>query len=204
MRIAALNHSNLSKIPNPCRSCTYWLEVNKELGKLGVKELESLQAVRIKRILTEWGNCGFIAYDDKQPVGYALFGPPSFFPKIGEHAAGPVSPDAIFLACIHIMPDHRGSGIGEQLLMAVEKQVLKKKYKALELFGARADNAVPANPMQFYLERGFYIKRDDHRFPLLRLDVKSLAAWHESVEAALKQLSKPLGATYPKKAPVPL
>jgi GNAT superfamily N-acetyltransferase len=186
-RITGLSHSNLSKIPYPCRTCTYWIDTDK-----------------VKLILKEWGTCGFVIFEDNNPVGYTLFGPPSYFPKIAEYPAGPVGEDAIFLACMYIMPDNRGSGLGEKLLMDIEKHVLKRKYKALELFGSRSDDLIPANPIRFYLERGFYIKKDDDRFPLLRLDVKSLVAWQENVEAALKQLSKPLSSPYPKKAPVPL
>lgn len=203
-RIVPLTVSNVEDIPYPCRTCAHWLDTDHDVNKLTDDQVEEFQTERVRRILRDWGSCGFIAYADEEPVAYTLYGPPEYFPRTQEYRAGPVSPDAIFLACIYVDSDLRGHGVGQHLLVMVEKQMHRAKFKAIEIFANRRPEGVPVNPVDFFLGRGFYVKKDDRQFPLLRLDLRSLAVWQRNVEAALESISRPLTPAVPKKAPVPL
>lgn len=203
--VKLLTQSNFVDIPYPCRSCIHWSPADKLTCEFPGDSAEEIKKNLINQISREWGNCGFLLYDEKAVVGYGLYGPPEYFPKSNDYIAGPVGSDAIFLACIFIVADARRLGGGQQLLIAIEKQMHKQKFKAIELFASKTDDTVPGNPIDYYLNRGFYIKKDDLQFPLLRMDMKSLAAWQSNVEAAIKSLSRPLKKRQiPNKAPVPL
>ncbi len=188
-RITAFGPGNVDDISGDCRACLQW----------NVKTRDN-----VERLLREWGRCGFISYEDKRPSGFILFGPAKYFPRSGLYPAGPVSRDAIFLACLYVEPKLRGRGIGKRLITAVEREFTEREFKALEALAGRDSDKTPAIPLEFLLERGFYILRDDRRHPLVRLDIKSLAAWSDKAAEALAKLplKRPIRAKTPAKAPV--
>ncbi len=53
--------------------------------------------------------------------------------------------------------------------------------------------------LAFLLENGFTIVRPDPRYPLLRLDLKSLVLWQDNLEAVLESLRFPMRV--PNRAP---
>ncbi len=181
-RVAALRPSNLDDIPAPCRACPQW----------NLKTRDN-----VERLLREWGACGFIVYEDKLPAGFVMYGPAKYFPKSGLYPAGPVSKDAIFLSCLYVTPEAREKGLGKRLLNAVEKTSIKREFVAIEALASRDQQRPPLVPLDFFSKEGFYILRDDRRHPLVRMDIKSLAAWHEKAGEAIEKL-----AIRPAKAPV--
>ena len=184
-KIAALTSANLDDIPGPCGACRQW---NPETR--GV----------VDRLLRDWGSCGFVVYEGKQPVGFTVFGPPSYFPKSGLFPAGPVSSDALFIACLHVDSEHRLAGVGKRLLHAIEKESHRREAIALEALAGRDAERPPAVPVELFLKEGFFILRDDRRHPLVRLDIKSLAAWSAKAESALEKLA--IRQSAPIKAPM--
>jgi GNAT superfamily N-acetyltransferase len=203
-KIVSLKENNLQELPILCRTCLHWEGLQGSELDLDVKEAESLKIARLKSILSEWGECGVLILEDGEPLGYACYGPSEHFPKVREYRTGPVSKDAIFLACLYVSPRGRGKSMGRQLLQAVQKNLYKKNFKAIETFANKTPDEAPSSPVEFYLKNGFYILRDDREFPLMRLDIKALVPWQESVEAALDSLTLPLKRKAVKKAPVPL
>ncbi len=184
-KIAALSPANLADIPEPCGNCRQW-----DLETRGI----------VNRLLREWGPCGFLAYEDKRPVGFTIFGPPAFFPKSGLFAAGPISSDAIFIACVFVEPNFRMSGLGKRLVQALAKEGHRREFIALEAFAGRDADRPPAVPVDFFLKEGFFVLRDDRRHPLVRLEIKSLATWSAKAEQALEILTARQSA--PAKAPL--
>lgn len=168
VNIAALGLFNLDDVPEECAACALW----------GIETRDN-----IERLLREWGPCGFLAYEEKTPIGFALFGPGKYFPKSGLYPAGPVSKDAIFIACVFVAPDSRDIGIGARLLIAVQTEAVKRDFKALEAIAVRDGNSAPAVPLEFYFENGFYIVKDDRRHPRVRLDIGSLEVRPETAAA---------------------
>ncbi|MBC7220700.1 GNAT family N-acetyltransferase [Candidatus Bipolaricaulota bacterium] len=126
----------------------------------------------VRRGRREFGDCGRLLYAEGLAVGYAQYGPPSFFPTAGSYPAGPVSDDAVFLACLFVPSRaHRGRGWGSVLLQDVLRELRRRGVSAVETF-ARVGNAEnPSGPVGFYLRHGFEVLRDDPEFPLLRLNL---------------------------------
>lgn len=201
-KIVSLSRDKLDNFPSLCQGCLHWEKITQD--DLEPQQAERMKAEHIKRILSAWGNCGHIFYEDGEALGFAYYTLPKYFPRIKHYRAGPVSRDAVFLACLYISPEIRGQGCGRRLLLVSQRDLFKRKFKAIEAFGKRTSSEVPCSPVDFYLKNGFYILRDDKEFPLLRLDLKSMVAWQESVEAALESLKAPLTQRTPKKVPVPL
>lgn len=203
-RIVRFSRDKLGNLPSLCRTCLYWEGVPEE--DLSQTSEQAAQAKRehIKGVLSEWGNCGQILYDNGNPVGFAYYGAAENFPRSRFYAAGPVSRDAAFLCCIYVAGDARGQGRGKALLVAMQRDLYRRKIRAVETFGKLSESDAPCGPAGFYLTNGFRILREDPEFPLLRMDIKQMVAWQESVEQALKSLKAPLAPHPPKKAPVPL
>jgi GNAT superfamily N-acetyltransferase len=103
------------------------------------------------------------------------------------------------LACLYVEEGDRGKGLASRLLQAVEKDCLKRGVAALESLAGRDAGLAPCVPVEFYLENGFYILRDDRRHPLVRLDMKSLADWREVAGHAINSITAKKAA--PAKAP---
>lgn len=202
-KIINLKENNLRELPILCRTCLYWEESRKSRDGLGVKEAESLKITHLKFILYEWGDCGVLIIEDGEPLGYACYGPSEYFPRIREYRTGPISKDAIFLACLYVSPQSRGKSMGRQLLQTVQKNLYKRDFRAIETFANKTPGKAPSSPVEFYLRNEFYILKEDTEFPLMRLDIKTMVRWQESVEAALDSLTLPLKKKALKKAPVP-
>ncbi len=177
---APLTEENLGDAPEwdaqpwSCKYCLYW-EYPELLGDPGKEDrtanLEKKLAW-IRRVRTEFGDCGRLLYAGGQAVGYAQYAPPRFLPNTRNYPAGPVSHDAVFVACLFFPCRlHRGRGWGSVLLQDVLRELRRRGVSAVETF-ARVGNAEnPSGPVAFYLRHGFEILRDDPEFPLLRLNL---------------------------------
>ncbi len=67
--------------------------------------------------------------------------------------------------------------------MSIEKDLIKAKISSIESIGKRLNDDMdleeyinsPIIPVKFLIKNGFYIKKNDNLFPLLRLDLNSIA-----------------------------
>jgi GNAT superfamily N-acetyltransferase len=184
-KIVPLSQAELDDVPAQCSACRQWNPATRSI---------------VERLLLDWGNCGFIAYDEGQPAGFTVFGPPSYFPNTELFPAGPISSDALFIACLFVDPEFRSTGLGKRLLNSVEKDTARRAATALEALAGRDEQRAPAVPVDFYLREGFFILRDDRRHPLMRLDLKSLASWSMKASRALDNLI--IRQTEPAKTPI--
>jgi len=88
-------------------------------------------------------------------------------------------------------------GAEKRLLMELEKDLLKKNIKAIEAIGKRPDDDIdedefensPLVSFKFLINNGFYLKKNDDQYPLLRLDLKSIAREFSREEISLKKLA---------------
>lgn len=144
-------------------------------------------------VCLEAGSAGKVVYVDGTPVGYALLGAAEDFQRAAFFPAR-VSKDALFLAVAHIIPEWQGRGHGRALIQAVLKAAKERNKRAIECFADRQwagpDCLLPA---QFCERVGFRVKREHVRFPLMRIDVRSLAKVRDSAAAAVEELLESLG-----------
>lgn len=196
-RVVSLTLDNLDELPSRCRRCVFW-----ELDPVGRARAEEIgdpaleKEAWISGMLLEWGGCGKLVQVDGVTAGYALFAPPAYVPRSFAFPTSPVSPDAVLLLTAHVLPEFEGGGLGRMLLQAVAKDVTRRDIKAIEAFGDNSWRAPECVlPTDFLLALGFKTVRPHHRYPRLRLELKTALTWN--MEGAIERL---LGSVAPEGA----
>ena len=89
----------------------------------------------------------------------------------------------------HVLPDFQGGGLGRMLLQGVAKDLVRRGARAIEAFGdERWETPACVLPADHLRSVGFKTVRPHHRFPRLRLELKTAVSWREDVEVALERL----------------
>jgi len=189
-RAVNITLDNLDDLPGRCRWCVFW-----ELDPVALGRAEQAGDTAFEKeswvsaTLLEWGSCGKIAYVDSVPAGFVMFAPPAYVPRSVAFPTSPVSADAVLLMTGHVLPDFAGSGLGRMLVQSVAKDLVRRGVRAVEAFGDLKWQA-PACvlPAEHLLAVGFKTVRPHHRYPRLRLELKTAVSWREDVEVALERL----------------
>jgi GNAT superfamily N-acetyltransferase len=198
-RLVNITLDNLDELPVRCRSCVYW-ELDPvaadRAAKAGDPGLE--KEAWVSATLLEWGSCGKLVQVDGVTAGYVMFSPPVYVPRSVAFPTSPVSGDAVLLTTGHVLPEFSGQGLGRMLIQGVAKDMVRRGVKAIEAYGdAKWTGPGCLVPADYLLAVGFKTVRPHHRFPRLRLEVKSTLSWREDVEVALERL---LGSMSPEPA----
>lgn len=196
-RLVSITLDNLDELPVRCRGCVYW-ELDptaaERATKAGDPGLE--KEAWVSATLLEWGSCGKLVQVDGVTAGYVMFSPPVYVPRSVAFPTSPVSGDAVLLTTGHVLPEFSGQGLGRMLIQGVAKDLVRRDVKAIEAFGDAKSGAPGCLvPAEYLLAVGFKTVRPHHRFPRLRLEVKSTLSWREDVEVALERL---LGSMTPE------
>ncbi len=156
-----------------------------------------------RQVTDEWGECGRVAYEDDEVLGFIKYAPSRYFPQTASFAAGPTDPSTPLIACLHVSADARHHGLGSVLLRSALRDLALRGERRVEAFGAVHKPAVleesPLLGVDFLLRNGFTVARPDPLYPLLKLDLRSLAILTENLESVLESLRFPLRV--PKRAP---
>ncbi|POM26259.1 hypothetical protein BTM25_06530 [Actinomadura rubteroloni] len=196
-RLVNITLDNLDDLPHRCRRCVFWeldAVAHDRAVTSGGAALE--KEAWVSSTLLEWGSCGKLLYVDDVPAGFVLFAPPLYVPRSVAFPTSPVSADAVLLMTAHILPEYTGGGLGRMLVQGVAKDLTRRGVKAIEAFGdlKGADGGCMV-AADYLLSVGFKTVRPHHRFPRLRLELKSALSWREDVEVALERL---LGSMTPE------
>ena len=196
-RLVNLTLDTLEDVPSRCRKCVFWeLDpvARQRALEAGSPDLE--KEAWVSATLLEWGSCGKLVYVDGVPAGYVLFAPPAYVPRSVAFPTSPVSPDAALLMTAHIVPEFGGGGLGRMLVQGVAKDLTKRGIKAIEAFAdLKWDGPNCVVPADYLLSVGFKTVRPHHRFPRLRLELRTALSWKSDVEYALEKL---LGSMSPQ------
>lgn len=189
-RAVNITLDNLDDLPNRCRKCVFW-----QLDPVGYDRAVEAGDTAFEKeswvssTLLEWGSCGKIAYVDSMPAGYVMYSPPAYVPRSMAFPTSPVSADAVLLMTGQVLPEFEGGGIGRTMLQSLAKDLLRRNVRAIEAFGDETGEAgkcmLPAGHLRAV---GFKTVRPHHRYPRLRLELKSAVSWREDVEVALERL----------------
>jgi GNAT superfamily N-acetyltransferase len=197
-RLSPLTLDNLSDLPKSCRRCVVWeldpvaARQAKEVGDTGFEK-----EAWVSGTLLEWGSCGRVAYVDDVPAGFVTYAPPAMVPRALSFPTSPVSADAVLLMTARVLPQYAGGGLARMLLQATAKDLTRRGIRAVEAFGLAAGGAIVDNgqpsasclvPADLLLAVGFKTVRPHHRFPRLRLELKTALSWREDVELALERI----------------
>jgi GNAT superfamily N-acetyltransferase len=220
LKIKDIGFADVLKFKIKCHSCDYWFKCNKRsLVKEFNKSFKLLDFFRSKLFELKSKNNNdnllgsFIKNGGKIKIAYLnkseikammIYGSPYLFPKLKEFKVYPPDSSSIFLACMFVEPEYQDFGVGERLLLSVEKDMLKQGKKSLETVAKRQNDDISENeyenlhliPFKFLIKNGFFIKKNDEYFPLLRLDlstIETVLSEEESLFARLfakKELSR--------------
>lgn len=202
-RLVNVTLDNLGDLPRRCRGCVFW-ELDpvaaERAAESGDPALE--KEAWVSSTLLEWGSCGKIVYVDGTPAGFVLYAPPLYVPRSLAFPTSPVSADAVLLMTAHVLPEFSGGGLGRMLVQGVAKDLVRRGVRAIEAFGdLKGEEGGCMVPADYLLAVGFKTVRPHHRFPRLRLELKSALSWREDVEVALERL---LGSMTPEGALRPI
>jgi hypothetical protein len=191
-RAVNITLDNLDDLPGRCRKCVFW-ELDPVSHDRAVEAGDTAfeKESWVSATLLEWGSCGKVVYVDSVPAGYVMFAPPMYVPRSVAFPTSPVSADAVLLMTGQVLPEFVGGGLGRILLQSVAKDLTRRGVKAIEAFGDLQHNPdAPACilPADHLKAVGFKTVRPHHRFPRLRLELKSAVSWREDVEVALEKL----------------
>jgi GNAT superfamily N-acetyltransferase len=202
-RLVNITLDNVEDLPTRCRKCVFW-ELDpvslQRAEEAGDPELE--KEAWISSTLLEWGSCGKLVYVDGVPAGFVMFAPPLYVPRSVAFPTSPVSADAALMMTAHILPEFQGGGLGRMLVQGVAKDLTRRGLRAIEAFGdLKWEKPGCVMPAEYMLAVGFKTVRPHHRYPRLRLELKSAISWREDVEVALERL---LGSMTPEGALRPI
>lgn len=191
-RVVGVTLDNLEHLSKHSRTCVFWElapHLREQAEEYGDTEFE--KEAWVSSVLLEWGSCGRLIYCDGIPAGSAFYAPPAAVPRSAAFPTSPVSPDAVLMTSLEVLPEFRGGGLGRVLVQAVAKDLTRRGVKAIEAFGdMRPDEEERScvTPADFLTSVGFKTVRPHPRWPRLRLELRSAITWKEDVEAALERL----------------
>jgi len=202
-KLRPLHAQDLDRLPPGCSECAFWESAGERERRCGaVCDLET-QRAWYRRVTDEWGSCGRVAFEDDEVLGFVKYAPSGYFPQAATFSAAPKDPSVPMLACLHIEPDALHRGLGTLLLRACMSDLVQRGERRLEAFAYTDGHAemrdMPMLGMPFLLRNGFTVAHPDLRYPLLRLELKSLVAWQGNLESMLDSLRFPLRV--PNRAP---
>ncbi|MDP9182970.1 MAG: GNAT family N-acetyltransferase [Actinomycetota bacterium] len=189
-RAVNITLDNLDDLPRRCRTCVFW-ELDPVSHDRAVEAGDTAfeKESWVSATLLEWGSCGKIVYVDSIPAGYVMYSPSMYVPRSLAFPTSPVSADAVLLMTGYVLPEFQGGGLARMLVQGVAKDLVRRGIKAIEAFGdLQHEGPACIMPAEYLKAVGFKTVRPHHRFPRLRLELKTTVAWSENVEAALEKL----------------
>lgn len=186
-----------------CSHCAFWETAEKLERTCGAACDTDRSREWFDRVTSEWGECGRAAFENDEVLGFVKYAPSMYFPQAATFPSAPLDGRVPLIACLHVAPDARHHGLGRVLLLAALRDLVLRGEKRVEAFGYAPPmvdiDRTPALGIQFLLRHGFTVSRPDPTFPLLQLELRSLAVITDNVEGMLESLRLPL--TVPTRAP---
>jgi hypothetical protein len=198
IKVINIDDESVHLISKDCFCCVFWFEPSSnnliedffkiknilELFKIRLSESRNKKNKEntFSLFLKSGGTLVAAINKKKECLGIAAFGRYHLFPRLKVFSVYPPDPSSYFLACIFVTKEYRDLGIEQKLLISVQKELLRKKKYSIESIGKRInedsdledqDNC-PIIPIKFLINNGFYIKKNDVQFPLLRIDLRSI------------------------------
>jgi len=202
-KLRPLLSGDLDRLPTGCAGCALWESAGMHERRCGSVCDPELQQAWYRRVTDEWGECGRVAFEDDELLGFVKYAPSGYFPQSATFAAAPNDPTVPLISCLHISPDARHHGLGTVLLRAALRDLVLRGERRVEAFGFAENGAalqdMPMLGVPFLLRNGFTVSRPDPLYPLMKLDLRSLLVLQDNLEAVLESLRFPLRV--PSRAP---
>jgi GNAT superfamily N-acetyltransferase len=183
-RVVDVTLENLATLPPEVLDSVFWeLDVDPPVEPRFEKE------EWFSSTLLEWGSCGKLLLDDEdeapeRPEAFAQYAPAPLFPRVFTFRSGSVSPDAVYLSYCFVVEPRRGEGLGTFMIRVVAREMADRGFRAVEALGDRAWDGSWILPAPFLAANGFAVVREDPRYPLMRLDLRTAVEPREAAVAA--------------------
>jgi hypothetical protein len=202
-RLVNITLDNIDDLPARCRSCLFW-ELDRETPDGGPRHERRHKESWISGVLLGWGSCGKIVYVDGVPAGYVMYAPPAHVPRSATFPTSPVSDDAVLLMTGAVLAEFAGGGLGRMLIQGAARDLMKRKVRAVEAFGAhRRYSPSCVLPVGYLLAVGFTTVCEHRDYPRLRLDLRTVVSWRDDVGAAIEKLLGVIAPPPPPPDPAP-
>jgi len=190
-------------LPPGCAGCVFWESPEPLPLVCGAKCDPAFADGWVQRVRSEWGDCGRAVVEDGETLGFIKYAPPGFLPQARIMRAGPPDDRDVLIACMHISPEARCKGLGKVLMQAALRDLVQRGEKGVQVYATTRQDEFETSPvmgMAFLARMGFTVSKPDPLMPLMRLDLRSLVAWTDNLEAVLESLRIPL--PIPRRTPV--
>lgn len=189
-RLRPMTTTDISALPGPCATCTFWEASLSDLAApVDHRDRVVAKAEWAEVVTRHWGYCGVVATQDNEIVGYLTMAPAMYVPRLGAFATTPVGPDAAVLMSGQVIPEHRGRGIGRQLVQAAAGLVARRDIRALEAVGTYHEGPSCMLPVPWLETVGFAVVRAHPSTPRLRMDLQTTVRWRPDLGAAWQRLT---------------
>jgi GNAT superfamily N-acetyltransferase len=187
-RLVDVSLENLRQAPPEALSAVFWeVDVDDPPVEAGFEKEEWFSSV-----LLEWGSCGKMAVEpDLGVVSFAEYAPAAYFPRLARFRCGRVSDDAVYMSYCYVIDRRRGFGLGTELVRVVARDLIDRGVRAVEAIGDRDWTEGWVLPAPFLSANGFEVVRDDPRYPMMRLDLRTAVAPRETAAAGAVPLPAP-------------
>ena len=203
-RLKPLLAEHLDRLPCECEGCVFWESVGALEIRCGSRcSLQELRAWH-DRVTSEWGDCGRVAIEGDEILGFIKYAPVVFAPQAMNLPARPDAGVGVLLTCIHIRDEARRQGLGRVLLFAALKDAAHRGERYVWAYGCSGREDMREAPMmgvEFLLRHGFVVDTPHPLYPLLKMDVGALVSWTENLETMLQTLRIPLRRPQPVPSP---
>lgn len=108
-RVVGVTLDNLEHLSKHSRTCVFWElapHLREQAEEYGDTEFE--KEAWVSSVLLEWGSCGRMIYCDGIPAGSVFYAPPAAVPRSAAFPTSPVSPDAVLMTSLDVLPEFRG------------------------------------------------------------------------------------------------
>lgn len=218
VKIKNIGLKDISSLDFICRGCNYWFECSKvnifeefrryskfsDFLRSKLIEIKNNHGKEFEAFFNSGGKIKIASVNDNEVKGVVVYGNYYLFPRLREFNVYPPDDDSNFIACMFVDPCYRDFGVGERLLLSIEKDSLESGIFSLESIAKRQNDNISDKeyenlhlaPFKFLIKNGFLIKKNDECFPLLRIDlttIETVLSKKESLFARLfakKQLSR--------------
>jgi hypothetical protein len=185
--VGGISPGEVGEIPGLEAALSHWTE-----GSCSAEEW-------LRELNARWGTAGFVVRRGDDPLGFVVYGPKEYLPRAGAYPVGPLSEDAVLLACVagdartrrrllvRMLRDLRHRGVGRVEAIASDR-------------GARHHVPTP-----FLLESGWKpVRRGWHGgspYTLVRTDLGNAVEVGEMARGLVGRVKKLPGLKSPAPAP---
>ena len=101
-KLRPLTSEDYARLPAGCVGCIFWeSEQHAERTCGSVCDIEA-QLAWHHLVVQEWGDCGRVALDDGEIIGFVKYAPSGYFPQARTFPSAPLDPAVSLIACLHV------------------------------------------------------------------------------------------------------